>query len=115
VGSLGSFAVRSFAIALTGALLSACSSGDSHRRARYENGTDAGAHDAGRKTTLGDGAVNGGLKFFGSSVPAGGTLMSGSGYILFSETGEVPGTSGLSKGSGNRLIGGMLGRANPGN
>jgi len=92
--------------------VSACGSGDARRRAHADG--DGGVTDDGGATPppVPDGeAPPGSIKYFGSTGPAGGTVMTGGGYVLFSVTGEVPGTSGLSKNADHQMIGGVLGRA----
>ena len=88
--------------------VSACGSGNSHRKVQpeFDAGPDGKAPDA-----SGSGFGTGSLKYFGSTVPAGGIVMKSEKYILFSVTGEVPGTSGLTKSPNNRMVGGVVGRA----
>jgi hypothetical protein len=88
--------------------LSACGSGNSKRQVHPEG--DAGA-DGAAPDASGSGSGKGVLQYFGSTVPAGGIVMKGDKYILFSVTGEVPGTSGLTKSDKHRMVGGIVGRA----
>ncbi|HVU02854.1 MAG TPA: hypothetical protein VHE30_13935 [Polyangiaceae bacterium] len=90
---------RSGAVVLA-VLLSACGSGHSARKAIPEPG-DGGP----------DSGPGSGLSYFGSSGPSGGIVMKSEHYVLFSVTGEIPGSSGLTKSPNNRMVGGVVGRA----
>ncbi len=97
-------------------LVSACGSADTRRKAR--KGEDAGPDATPVPTTSAppDAAADakappGPLVYFGSSGSSGGVVMQGGGYILFGVTGEVPGTSGLSKNADHKMVGGVVGHA----
>lgn len=93
--------------------VAACSGGDGRRKSRPRaepDGGDAGQLDGGDAAAPPDGAPPGPLRYVGSTNPAGGTVMVGGGYVLFSVTGEVPGTSALTKSPGYRMVGGVVGR-----
>lgn len=110
MGSLEVYVRRGFCLLAVAAVVSACSGGDSHRSVVAEadagDAGDAGKLDAGARP---DGS--GPLQYTGSTGASGGTVMQGGGYILFGVTGEVPGTSGLTKNANHRMVGGVVGRA----
>ena len=112
MGSLEVYLRRGLCLLAVAAVVSACSGGDTHRTVVAEtDGGDAG--DAGKaKSDAGPRRDAGGpFQYTGSTGSSGGTVMQGGGYILFGVTGEVPGTSGLTKNANHRMVGGVVGRA----
>jgi hypothetical protein len=99
------------------AVATACGSGDARRKKAPRTEEEAGVPDAGRVPDAGPqpspeaSTPPGPLQYVGSTGPAGGTVMTGGSYILFSVTGEVPGTSALTKSPGHKMVGGVVGRA----
>lgn len=114
MGSKLDTSARAFCVGVALAVLSACSGGESHRKATYQNGTDAGqtAKDSGTPGVRGDSGTQGQFQYSGSTVPAGGTVMQNVKYTLFSVTGEIPGTTGLEKNTTYKMVGGIVGKVN---
>ncbi len=106
MGFLEVRARRWLAVIAAAVLVAACGSSDTHKKV-HPLLPDSGIR-------IGDGGVfpDASTARFGSSGSSGGTVMRGGGYILFGETGEVPGTSGLSTNPHYKMVGGLLGRTN---
>ena len=98
--------------------LSACGSSENGRRPqpRHDAGADAAPSPTSSSTPdsgkdSGPTPPRGPTGYAGSTRQAGGVVMKGGKYVLFSVTGEVPGTSGLRTNSEHRLVGGVVGHA----